>query len=75
MLNQLGLTFARASHKALCEFTDALLGVGEEEYTDCYDTGPAATYTKRCPPKLPKPDDRGPCHIGCSTEPPNRCPD
>ena len=72
LLNQLGLTFARATHNALNEFTDTLLGVGLDEYGDCYETGPAATHTRKCPPK-PKRDDHALCHIGCSAEPPKRC--
>jgi len=72
MLNQLGLTYARATHEALNEFTNMMLGVGEDEYADCYDTGPAATHARRCPPK-PTRSEHLLCHIGCSPEPPKRC--
>ena len=72
MLNQLGLTFARATHEALNEFTDMMLGAGQENYSDCYDTGPAAAHARKCPPK-PTRDDPMLCHIGCSTEPPKLC--
>jgi len=73
MMGQLGLTYARATHEALNEFTDMLLGVGAEEYADCYETGPAATYARKCPPKATRDDAQAPCHIGCSPEPPKRC--
>jgi len=70
--NQLGLTYARATHEALNEFTDALMGVGLEDYSDCYDTGATAARARQCPPKAIH-DERS-CHTGCSLEPPKRCP-
>jgi len=72
VMNTLGLTFARATHEALNEFTDMMLGVGDNDYADCYDTSRAAARAKKCPPK-PKRDDNALCHIGCSTEPPKPC--
>jgi len=71
MPQQVGWTYAPATHNALNEFTDTLLGVGVDEFTDCYDTGPAAMRAKKCPPKI-KHDEHS-CHIGCSPEPPRRC--
>ena len=73
MMNQLGLTFARATHEALNEFTDMMLGVGVDEYADCYETGAAATRARKCPPRPKRDSDHGLCHIGCSPEPPKRC--
>jgi len=69
--NQVGLTYSPATHKALNEFTDMLLGVGVDDYADCYDTGPAAMRAKKCPLKV-KHDEHS-CHAGCSPEPPRRC--
>jgi len=70
--NQMALTFARATHNALNEFTSSLPGDSTGEYADCYGTGSTAAHARICPVKH-KRDDRSVCHIGCSAHPPTRC--
>jgi len=72
VMNKVGLTFARATHEALNEFTQMMVAAGEEDLVDCYETGPDALYAKRCP-ATPQHDDRRDCHIGCSPERPKLC--